>query len=342
MSPRTGEMLAAYFDLRSDRGPVHARIVGLMGRCLARGDPIPVCQTVTPSGLRYAISLDTPDRPMIDDPRSLPPAQRSPEWTRLCELIEDWDSLDLPDRLRVTRVLHKLGLWGVILRLAPPRPSSTSDDAAWRTLTRLRHMAALKARGEDDFPVPLDMYETYAQVARDPHAQLEERISAAVNLAAHHGRNDRTPDDIAPWAILAMRLLDDGSPSPLLASAAWRAICFLPYYRNDHLAVATMLDEAERLALIALRTADRLIAVENLRVLHQTRGRAARDPATAEDHYRRAVELDPDDPQTHVTLADHLLRQRRPDEAYEVFATAADLGAPYTGYSRSRMAQCRP
>ncbi|GAB2566444.1 hypothetical protein Aab01nite_46310 [Paractinoplanes abujensis] len=334
---RTGEMLAAYFDLRSDRGPVHARIVGLMGRRLTQGRPIPACQTVTPSVLRYAIAQDAPDLPVIDDPRALPAARRSPEWTHLCRLVENWDALTVPDRLRVARVLHKLGLWGALLRLTPP---PRADDTARRTLTRLRHLAALKARGEDDFPIPPDMYETYAHVARHPGAPPEERISAAVNLAAQHGRHDRTPDDIAPWAALAMRLLESGSPGPVLASAAWRAICFLPYYRNDHAAVTAMLDEAERLALTALETGDHLTAVENLRVLHQTRGRAARDPSTAERHYRRAVDLDPDDPQTHVTLADHLLREGRRGEAYDAYATAAGLGAPYTRYAQSRMDQC--
>lgn len=334
MSTRTAEMLAAYFDLRSDHGPVHARIVGLMGRCLARGDPIPACQTVTPSGLRDAIALDAPDLPLINDPRELPTTRRSPEWSHLCDLVSHWDDLRPDDRLRVARVLHKLGLWATLLTLRVPPGSDT-------TLVRLRRTAALKVRGEDDFPIPPSMYEIYAATAYDTGAPLGERLSAAVNLAAHHGRNDRSPDEIAPWAGLAMRLLETGAPGPVLASAAWRAISFLPYYRNDHTAVREMLDEAERLALAALGMGEHLIAVENLRVLYQTRGRAARDEPIAGHYYRRAVDLDPDDPQTHVTLGDHLLRTGRPDQAYEVFAVAADLGAPYTRYARARMEACR-
>ncbi|GID29651.1 tetratricopeptide repeat protein [Paractinoplanes brasiliensis] len=207
--------------------------------------------------------------------------------------------------------------------------------------TRLRRTAALKARGEDDFPVPPTMYEIYAATAHDTGAPLTERISAAVNLAAHHGRHDRSPDEIAPWAALAVRLLESGAPGPVLASAAWRSISFLPYYRNDHTAVRELLDEAERLALAALGAGEHLIAVENLRLLYQTRGRAARDRSAAEHYYRRAIELDPDDPQTRITLGDHLLRTGRPDQAYEVFAVAAELGAPYTRHARSRMKACR-
>ncbi|MBM2621408.1 hypothetical protein JIG36_38485 [Actinoplanes sp. LDG1-06] len=391
MSTRTGEMLAAYFDLRSDCGPVHARIVGLMGRRLVSGAAVPACQTVTPSGLRYAISLDAPELPLIDAPRALTAARRSPEWAHLCTLVDAWDDLTPADRLRVARVLHKLGFWATLLTLTPPptdRHAETVDAGVWRALTRLRRMATLKMRGEDDFPIPPDMYEVYAAAAHDPGTPLEERISAAVNLAAHHGRNDRVADDIAPWAELAMRLVQSSALTPLLASAAWRAICFLPYYRSDHRAVATMLDEAERLGRAALEAAqpgpatveaaqpgpaaveaaqlghvaptspatttgradaegrdagadDRLLAVENLRVLSQTRGRAARDPLEAESWYRRAVELDPEDPQTHVTLGDHLVRCGRSEEAYASFATAAELGAPYTGYSRMGMERCR-
>ena len=40
LSPRSGVLLAAYFDLRTDEGPLHARSVADVGRRFLAGQPI--------------------------------------------------------------------------------------------------------------------------------------------------------------------------------------------------------------------------------------------------------------------------------------------------------------
>ncbi|GIF62077.1 hypothetical protein Ais01nite_01120 [Asanoa ishikariensis] len=350
-TPRTAELLAAYFDLRSDRGPLHARVLCVMGRNLLRGQPIPACQSVTHSTLRYSIRMDAPHLPLIDDPRALPPHDRSPEWAHLCGLTDNWEALPVGDRLRVARVLHKLGFWATLLKL-PATGDEERDRHHQRALTRLRHIAEAKLQGDDSGVVPPEMYDDYAATASDEDAPREERVSAAVNLAVQHGRSDRDPKKVAHWAGAAQDLLVHAPPGSLslrLASAAWRAISFMPFYQGDHTATAAMLDEAERLAVAAVDRAtddDRVIAVENLRVLYGTRGAAAAvagdsaavagDSAAATAFYRRAVDLDAEDPQTHVTLGDHLVRTGDLEAAHDAFAIAAQLGAPCTRYARER------
>jgi hypothetical protein len=346
--PRSGTLLASYFDLHSADGPLHARSVADVGRKLCSDEPIPAYQSTTLSALRRSIELDAPDLPKVDDPRQMDPSLRTEEWAYLCNRLDAWGTLDGVHRLRVAQVLYKLGFWYTVVSLDMGEADKRLKDDRWR-LVRLQECALMKMSGEDEVTVPPRTYEIFAKLARDENSPVPSRISAAVNLVVHHARSDRSEADIRLWGTLAETLVDEASPgtlSPLLVSAYWRGISFVPFFRDDHAEVHRMLDEAEAIGAqgVAELGDDRqLLALENMRLVFMTRARAATaagDAESAERYHRLLVELDPLDSHGHVLLADFLLEDGRLDAARSHYLEAAELGAPHTGYARTRAAYC--
>jgi hypothetical protein len=350
LSPRSGALLAAYFDLRTDEGPLHARSVADVGRRFLAGQPIPAYQCVTGSGLRRLIAADAPELPNIDDPRELARPRRSLEWQHLCDQLSSWDDLADERRLATAQVLFRLGFWQslALLPLTMPGPDARPEAVGWQ-LARIRYSAGMKLQGRDDFVLPPELRDVFVRLARDDGSPLAKRLGAAVNLLVHHARYEPSRREVARWHDLARGLVDAASPDDLslvLLSAYWRGISFAPFFDDDHEQVARMLDEAELAATRAVGQAEpdqRVLALENLRLVLMTRARAAAgaDDQIAEESYvRRLARLDPLDSHAHVVLADFLFKAGRIDEARSSYLAAARLGAPFTEFAQLQALRC--
>jgi hypothetical protein len=350
LSPRSGELLAAYFDLRTDEGPLHARSVADVGRRFLAGQPIPAYQCVTGSGLRRLIAADAPELPDINDPRELEPPRRTREWDYLCDQLSSWDDLADDRRLATAQVLFKLGFWQTLVSLAvaTPGPEARPEAVGWQ-LARIQYSAGMKLRGKDDFVLPPELQEVFARLARDDSSPLAKRLGAAVNLLVHHARYDHSRREIARWHDVARDLVDAASPGDLslvLLSAYWRGSSFAPFFDNDHEHVAQMLDEAELAAARAIEQAEpdqRVLALENLRLVLMTRARAAAgagDRNAEESYDRRLARLDSLDSHAHVVLANFLFRAGRVGEARSSYLAAARLGAPFTEFAQLQALRC--
>jgi hypothetical protein len=338
LSPRSGVLLAAYFDLRTDEGPLHARSVADVGRRFLAGQPIPAYQCVTGSGLRGLIAADAPELPNINDPRELERPRRSPEWEYLCNQLGKWDDLTDDHRLATAQVLFKLGFWQTLVSL----------PITWQ-LARIQYSASMKLQGRDDFVLPPELLDVFARLARDDSSPLAKRLGAAVNLLVHHARYDPSRREMARWHDVARGLVNSASPGDLslvLLSAYWRGSSFAPFFDNDHEQVAQMLDAAELTATQAIDEAEpdqRILALENLRLVLMTRARAAAGASNqiAEESYvRRLAGLDPLDSHAHVVLANFLFKAGRLDEARSSYLTAARLGAPFTEFAQLQALRC--
>lgn len=350
LSPRSGVLLAAYFDLRTDEGPLHARSVADMGRCFLAGQPIPAYQSVTGSGLRGLIAADAPELPHINDPRELERPRRTREWDYLCDQLSRWDDLADERRLATAQVLFKLGFWQTLVSLpiTTAAPDARPVAVGWQ-LARIQYSASMKLQGRDDFVLPPELRDVFARLARDDGSPVAKRLGAAVNLLVHHARYDRSRQEITRWHDVARGLVSAASPGDLslvLLSAYWRGSSFAPFFDHDHAQVAQMLDKAEHTATQAVEQAEpdqRVLALENLRLVLMTRARAASvagDQTAEESYVRRLARLDPLDSHAHVLLANFLFKAGRVDEARLGYLAAARLGAPFTELAQLQALRC--
>jgi hypothetical protein len=350
LSPRSGVLLAAYFDLSTDEGPLHARSVADVGRRFLADQPIPAYQCVTGSGLRGLIAADAPELPNINDPRELERPRRTREWDYLCDQLPRWNDLADERRLAAAQVLFKLGFWQTLVSLPITTPATDTRPGAvgWQ-LARIKYSASMKLQGRDDFVLPPELRDVFARLARDDGSPLAKRLGAAVNLLVHHARYDRSRREIACWHDIARGLVDAASPGDLslvLLSAYWRGSSFAPFFDNDHERVAQMLDAAELTATQAVDQAEpdqRVLTLENLRLVLMTRARAAAgagDQIAEESYVRRLAQFDPLDSHAHVVLANFLFKAGRLDEARSGYLAAARLGAPFTELAQLQALRC--
>ncbi|MGW6459825.1 hypothetical protein ACWF94_28505, partial [Streptomyces sp. NPDC055078] len=338
-------LLAAYFDLHTDRGPLHARATADLGRRYLAREMLPPYQVITPGGFRRTLSPGAPgavyspgpldrsgaaysprslDRSgaaysprSAEDPRQLPAAHRSAEWACLCRELDHWSSLDVDRQLSVARVLGRLGFWSTVDAL--PTPATAPMTVEHLKLSYWRCVARQIASGPDP-RIAAGARALLVALARSTRFPAAARLSAAINLVVDHARSDRSMAEMLRWQGLARSLIDaapSNNFSILLLSAYWRAVSFIPFHRSDHAEVRRMLDESERLAHRAVGEAgdDRyLLALENVRLVLMTRGRAsaaAGDRVSAEGYFRTLVGHDPLDAMSHVLLADFLAAQGR-------------------------------
>lgn len=340
-APLTATMLAAYFDLCSEQGPLHARATADLGRRLLEGSPFPPYQVVIPAGLRAGIAVDCPDLPALSDPRQLPVRQRSGPWSFLCTELDQWDRLNVVERLRATRVLARLGFWTHVASL-PIR-----HDSAECTLDELRlialHCRALRVTRGATPELSAEEFRIQRAVAADPRLPVHARLSAAVNATVMHGRSGSPPADVWESAELAQRLAAQAPPgelSDLLLSAYWRGISFAPLAEGNHRGVAEMLQESEGLAVRAVTTSapeQQLLSAENLCLVLETRGQAAEladDAQSAGQYFAELTYQDPLDARCFVRLGDFYLGHGEFTAACHAYRRAALLGAPHTAYAR--------
>ncbi|MFE7127326.1 hypothetical protein [Streptomyces sp. NPDC057617] len=343
-------LLASYFDLHTDRGPLHARATADLGRRYLAGEPIPPYQVVTPGQFRQAISFDFPHLAGINVPQDLPIARRSAEWNFLCAEVSCWKSMGLERKITVARVLSRLGFWATLAALPLPAGDSATGST---TLDHLRlsygHCMARLIVGGPDPRLAAEARQLLGALAENRDFPVPVRISAAVNLVVDHARTDHSMVELLRWQNLARSLLEtapSGTLSLLMLSAYWRGISFIPFQRSDHTEAARMLDAAENYARRALAESAEerhLLVLENLRLVLMTRARAAvaaKDWESAEDFYRALTLHDPLDSKSHVLLADFFVTRGRLIQARQCYRTAARLGAPCTQYARAQADRC--
>lgn len=343
-STASGQLLAAYTDLCSDAGPLHARVAAHLGAKLHAGADVPANQAMPPLHLRMSITLDEPRVPYLESPCDLPSDARSAPWQVMCDLIEDWSALGPERRLDLARVLAKLAFWTFLTDLLgseEPAGSSAAELA-------LSYLGAIVRCQVDPTDAAAVARIAEIGVARATNEQLplETRLASAVNLTVHYARRQQHDATMREWHAFAERLWSSGEARGLpavLRSAYWRGVSFIPYRAGDHATTAEMLDRAEECAAEALEQScddDRVIALENFHPLLETRGRAAWDAGdlvVAESYYRKLVRLDPLDSKAHIRLAEFLRKCGRHAEARDQYRDAANLGAPCTFFARARV-----
>ncbi|WP_157229119.1 hypothetical protein [Nocardia brevicatena] len=344
---QSGKLLAAYSDLCSNTGPIHARVATDLGARLQSGAWFPAYQVATPPCLRAFISMDAPNVPYLEDPRELPVDERSKPWQLMCVSVDKWHALEDMQRLRIGRVLAKLGFWQFVADLIEPG-DEPCDTLETLSLSHLRAVARHQLDERDTNAVAL-LAETRIAMATNEQLPIAARLASAVYLTVHYVRKQRDNARARRWQTYATSLRSSVRSDSLpwvLNSVYWRAVSYIPYLEGNHRLVSEMLDQAEECAIKALDQAaedSRLAALENMGPLFETRGRAAWDVgdlATAETYYRRLVDHDPWDAKGHVRLADFLRDTGQSAQARESYSQAAELGAPYTIYAQTQADQC--
>ncbi|MDQ0941144.1 hypothetical protein [Streptomyces sp. V1I1] len=338
-------VLAAYFDLETDQGPLHARAVADIGRRYLAGRLLPPYQVVTSGNFRQSLAVAFPRWAHVHDPRGLPEPSRSAAWALLCQELNDWDSLEDSRCLSVAKVLARLGFWHTLAGLAPAR-NGDPESLVHVRLEILHYTAAQVTRGMAP-NLAARTTELLVRVAENHRFPANARLSAAINLLVKHARSDRTMSEMLHWQNAAERLMGDppeGGFSALMLSACWRGMSFVPFFLSDHSEVRRQLDLSEHYA--RLESADSVqgayLHPENLRFVLISQSKAAEaagDRRTAELYLRKVVRLDPLDTASHVLLADNLVISDRLALARRSYRTAAGLGGPYASYAAAQMAR---
>ncbi|WP_159850557.1 tetratricopeptide repeat protein [Nocardia sp. CY41] len=334
--------LAAYLDLSSTHGPLQAQIVADLGYRFTVGEALPSYQTVTSADLRVLISLDAQKLPYLEDPRTLPPDERTPPWQCLCENLDAWEDLPAQTRLRTVQIVAKLGFWQIVADLAGD--ARMTVPATSRPMAHLSALAQLRTGGDTQRANHRIAW-LAEQKAADESLSPAARLSAAINLTVHYARTEGLGAQCTRWQSAAKNLADTVPTSAMggvLGSAYWRGMSLLSFLAHDYRGTASLLERAEDCARNAVGAAspDRLLAAqENLQTVLDTRGRAAwtsGDLDRAESYFCEAVELDPHSSMTHVRLGDFLTDIGQFERALAQFSRAAELGAPCTQYARAR------
>jgi tetratricopeptide (TPR) repeat protein len=338
---RSRYLLGAYLDLTSETGPLHAQTVADAGQHLQDGAVMPTYQINTTSVLRHNLAQEC-SVCVLTDPRDLDSSARSSRWNGLCEFLDAWPDLDVVSQTRTAVVLSKLGFWDLVRQLIDPEIKATQSPEHAR-LALLRSNAAVKSRAAlpEALTTARGILENSATFA---DFDADTRLRAAINLVVHHAKTDRSLAAMRRWAEVATQQRHVGV-NPVLESAYWRGVSYIPFLERNHGEVRRMLDEAERAGDRAFTDPDTpdLLARENRYPLLETRGRAEQSAGNleaAEASYQALTQHDPDDARAHIRLADYWFKASSWPLALASYQRAAGLGAPYTAYAFTQLARC--
>ncbi|MDB5960973.1 MAG: hypothetical protein JWP59_2267 [Massilia sp.] len=346
----SASFLRIYTDLdKAKAAPLHAQGVAYsFTELLTDASETVSFQNNAPSFLRRILARETREEGVdVLSPYIAALVRPSPMWRKLIEWLDGWDDLDELKRIRVARLVNRLGFYKFNHGfLTEERVSRVGDQSLRSDLVSLRGVAAFKC-GLSLASVEHQLAESVDIGSGIPAV----RAAAEIYLAVHHAKITRNRDELARWASLARQTFLEyiqtsaGANDILFRSIFFRGFAYVPFVNKDGTKASYMLDEAENAAHEAIASAsiNTIASRENLFAVIETRIQEARALGKRElavDRSRQLVELDPLDPRSHIHLGETLLELEGSEAALTAFLKAASVGAPHTPRALSLAADC--
>jgi tetratricopeptide (TPR) repeat protein len=347
---RSASFLRIYTDLDTGTvSPIHAQgVAHSFIELLTDASETVSFQNNAPSFLRRILARETREEGIdVVSPQIAALGRPSPMWRKLIEWLDGWDDLDELKRIRVARLVNRMGFYKFNYEfLTEERVSRVRDQTLRSDLVSLRGVAAFKC-GLSLASVEHQLAESAAIGSGIPAV----RAAAEIYLAVHHAKISKNRDELARWASLARQTFLEyiqtsaGANDTLFRSIFFRGFAYVPFLNKDGTRATSMLDEAENAAheAVASTAINTIASRENLFAVTETRiqeARALGERELAVDRSRQLVELDPLDPRSHIHLGETLLEQAGSEAALGAFLKAASVGAPHTPRALSLAANC--
>jgi len=275
------------------------------------------------------------------DPRALPEALRTPEWSRLADAVDRFATLDFHTRTLVVFQLAQLSFCQFAVRLAGP-VAPNGDPVHDRYLYEV---ARIQARCPGQAPAALALLTALVEKRADPVIAL-----AACSQGISHAIRSGQPLDAArayERAGSAMTDLPDEWHMNLVRSRYHRALALLRLQERDLDSMRSEVDLAVHFSDVLFpglpEGTDMMVAVENRRIIIESQIKAAsraRGDESAAQVRALCAELDRIDPtclQARMVIGDGLLAIGDLAEAAQWYERAGELatGAGAVGWYRA-------
>jgi tetratricopeptide (TPR) repeat protein len=281
-------------------------------------------------------------------PNELRAELRTPKWQHLCDLVDEFDELDLHLRARVARLLIVLGFHRLVLELIPRDAVDriVDDETAIVAVIRVFAKQCLRMGLCRDY----DGSEMAAIVERAPRAS-RARYSAANWLMVseakfkHDAVTTRRYREIASEYLASSSHDHDSFDYRFLQSQFYRGASYAPYLEGDLAVAREELELCEQWSrsIPASTDDERLLARDDLFVALESQMRLAleeRDVERAIALIEEAVSLDPWDPKARLEHGEVLLKAGRVAEALRAYRLATYLSPPATALANYLAGYC--
>jgi hypothetical protein len=336
----TAHLYRPYFDLGpiAESAPVACWGVEFACRALLDGRDYPWMYAEYPPSFRERLlEITGLTQYRVYDPRDLSSSLQTTRWQHLCEHLEDYQSLAPVTRLRVVRLLGKLGLYSFLLEFVPPpADSDVQSSEVYAELAYVRALAGLVI--SEDAGGQIDEH-ALEHIARYAPPGSHVRILALNHVAVRKAKYSADVDGTAYWLDLHCQEIQRGRSKlgettyAQLMSRHHRVNAFVPQLNGDRAGVVREMDLCQQYAECMPRgTLEQRIAGDELMYAAlESRTKEALwlgDLDVAEQRARRLVELWPLEPLAHNHLGQVLIERERIEDALGAYLSAARISAP--------------
>lgn len=280
------------------------------------------------------------------DPTALPEELRTPQWRTLARAVAGYADLEPHTRALVVFQLAQLSYCDVVLRLAGTvRPTGEPDHDRYAY-----EVARVTTRVPGRTPASLAVFDEIARRTPDPTLAL----AASAQGIGHSIRNGGDTGTAGAFEEHGNRLLAAGPAEDwhghLVRSRYHRAVALLrlaqraPEAMREEIAAAT--EFSDRLFAADPQGTDRLVAEENLRILVESRIKAASRARGAESAAEvtglceQLLALDPYCVEARLVAGDGFAAIGDHAEAARRYARAGELGTGAGAVAWFRAGQC--
>jgi tetratricopeptide (TPR) repeat protein len=349
-------MYRSYFDLGdSDYGPLHTKGIEFSYRNLVSSSTSVVCNPITlihPFTFREALIRESGQfQYKVSNPLELPDELRTVRWNTLCNYLNNYRDLSSEDQLRVISLLISLCLHESVLEYVPEVSGAeigTNEIRAKQAYCRA--VSNIMLQPDAGSLQNLGELETLA-VNIPSGSQL--RLNAIIDLIAFRAKVFSNLSYCSYWQALAhqelenLRLSISNFEYKLQESVYYRAVVLLSMLQKDRKKVIREMDHCEFLAVSLTYECqdevERIAAHENLTTVYESRTKEALwlgDVDLAEERARKMISMEPLYSRFRLQLGEILIKQRKFEEASEIYRSAARLGPPGTAIAWYMAGQC--
>jgi tetratricopeptide (TPR) repeat protein len=282
------------------------------------------------------------------DPRELSEELATDRWLRVCELVDDFETLDPMVQARLARLLLALGFHRLILGLLPRDLPVVDEGSAARSYMRTMAKHCLHVGWSKAYPTA----ELERVIANAPPL-CRTRFSAAMTLLTAESKFTKNVEAVrrlrdigATYIEYLERSLGEGSfDYHFFVSRFYRAVSYLPYLVREFDAARAEMELCEEHArAIPVQTpSERVVARDNLYIALESQMRvvlAQGNVTRARELADEIVDIDPWDSRTHFERAEVLLRVGDTAAAAEDYRAATRFSPPGTAAAYYMLGHC--
>jgi tetratricopeptide (TPR) repeat protein len=349
-------MYRPYFDLGdSSCGPLHTKGIDFSYHNLICSSASVVGNPVTlvhPFTFREDLIRETDQfQYKVSNPLELPDELRTARWNTLCDYLINYYDLPGEGQLRVINLLSSLCLHESVLKYIPV--FSSTEIATSEILAELACCRAASNLMLQPDAGSVHNQKELETIAVNVPSGTQLRLNAITHLISFSAKVFSDLSYCSHWQALGNQELENLKLSlgdfeyKLQESVYYRAVVLLSMLQKDREKVIREMDHCEFLAVSLTHECqdevERIAAHENLTTVYESRTKEALwlgDVDLAEERARKMISMEPLYSRFRLQLGEILIKQRKFEEASEIYRSAARLGPPGTAIAWYMAGQC--